>query len=81
MFLIIYSLLSLIFTLKLLVYHTLLILNNLTTKEEINRKKSVYLGNPYKMLSLAQNLSQALCPKISKDSFLSMKEMKTNDPV
>lgn len=69
LFLIIYSGLSMIFTTGLLIYHTKLIFNNLTTKEELKKFYANLMGNPYQR-DTSRNLSLTLFPTISKDSII-----------
>ena len=69
LFLIIYSGLSMIFTTGLLVYHTKLVFNNLTTKEELKKFFANLMGNPYKR-DTSRNLSLTLFPTISKNSII-----------
>ena len=78
-FIIIYCLLMLVFTLKLLVYHILLIKSNQTTKEEISNSNKVFLENPYEMQSNMQNLKEALWPKQRNESFLIITDMRISD--
>lgn len=75
LFIIIFGLLSMIFTTGLCVYHTSLIKNNLTTKEELKHVFKPPFGNPF-LRSLSRNIAIALCPRISNISLLSKMSSK-----
>ena len=66
-YLIIYSILSMIFTTPLIIYHINLILNDMTTKEKINN--IYYHGIPYTRKYL-QNAKNVLFPLVKKYSIL-----------
>ena len=69
MFIIIYCGLSMIFTTHLLLYHTGLIIRNLTTKEELKKFYNNVFGNPYRR-SCCLNCKIVLCPVKHKKSIL-----------
>lgn len=69
MFIIIYCGLSMIFTTHLLLYHTGLIIRNLTTKEELKKFYNNVFGNPYRR-SCHLNCKMVLCPVKHKKSIL-----------
>jgi hypothetical protein len=69
LFLIIFGLFSMIFTTGLCVYHSSLIKNNLTTKEELKNIYTPPQGNPYKR-NLWKNIKLAFCPSLPKLSLL-----------
>ena len=66
-YLIIYSILSMIFTTPLIIYHINLILNDMTTKEKINN--IYYHGIPYTRKYL-QNAKNVLFPLVKKYSII-----------
>lgn len=68
-FVIIYCGLSMIFTTGLIIYHTRLVSNNMTTKEELKKFFVNPFGNPYKR-GCCQNWSNVLCPRKNKKSLL-----------
>jgi palmitoyltransferase ZDHHC9/14/18 len=74
-FIIIICLLSMIFTTGLLVYHTGLILNNLTTKEELKHVYNNPFGNPY-FHTKRRNIRNTLCPKLPQPSLLERMRIK-----
>lgn len=76
MFNIIYYLIFLVFALKLLMYHFVLIISNLTTKDEINKGK-MFIVNPYKYSDLFKNIKESLCPLLSNVSFLEQNDVET----
>jgi len=78
MFNLIYSLIYLVFTLKLLVYHSVLIIFNLTTKDEMNKNK-MFIVNPYKSSDLGKNIKDALCPLLRNVSFLEINDIECNE--
>ena len=69
MFVIIYCGLSMIFTTHLLYYHALLVMDNLTTKEELKKFFVNPFGNPYKR-SCCSNYKAVLGPIKNKKSIL-----------
>jgi hypothetical protein len=69
LFLILFGLLSMIFTTGLFIYHTCLIRKNLTTKEELKHSYTEPIGNPF-LRNCWRNFKIALCPVISKYSLL-----------
>ena len=69
LFLMIYIGLSMTFTTGLLIYHTKIIKQNLTTKEEMKRFYRNPIGNPY-IRNSRQNWVEALSPVIRKESVL-----------
>jgi hypothetical protein len=75
LFIIIFGLLSMIFTTGLFVYHTNLIKNNLTTKEELKNIYGPPQGNPHKR-SLLKNIISAFCSPIPKISLLEQMRIK-----
>ena len=79
MFVIIYCGLSMIFTTHLLYYHAMLVMRNLTTKEELKKFFNNPFGNPYKR-SCCSNYKTVLCPVKRKKSILDlMKGSKKED--
>jgi hypothetical protein len=79
LFLIIFGLLSMVFTTGLWIYHNELIRKNLTTKEELKDVYKLPFGNPF-YRSFCKNVKQALCPVIPKISLLNrmrLKKLKT----
>lgn len=68
-FIIIYCGLSMIFTTGLLIYHSRLISNNMTTKEELKQFFLNPFGNPYKR-KCCTNCLNVLCPRKNKKSLL-----------
>ena len=69
LYIIIYGIVCMIFTLGLLIYHSCLVINNITTKESL---KSVYknsFGNPYNR-NLNYNSHNSLLPETKKYSIL-----------
>lgn len=56
-----------IFTTGLLFYHTSLIINNLTTKEELKNIYKTPFGNPF-LRSINVNINLILFPKLSSPS-------------
>lgn len=69
LFLIIYCLLTMIFTTGLLIYHTSLITRNLTTKEELKGTFKNRSGNPYRR-SCAVNYKRVFCARLPQPSIL-----------
>jgi len=69
LYLIIFCLLSMIFTTGLLIYHTTIIIRNMTTKEELKGAFKNNFGNPNNR-SCSRNLKNVLFPKISQMSIL-----------
>ena len=67
LYLIIYSILSMFFTTRLIIYHVYIILNDITTKEKENNV--YYNGIPYTRKKL-QNVKNILFPIIKKYSIL-----------
>lgn len=70
-FIIIYCGLSMIFTTGLLIYHSKLVSNNMTTKEELKKFFINPFGNPYKR-KCCTNCSNVLCPRKNKKSLLNL---------
>lgn len=64
-----------IFTTGLLIYHTTLIIRNLTTKEELKGTFKNIFKNPYRR-GLFRNLKNIFCPKITKPSLLEKMSIK-----
>jgi palmitoyltransferase ZDHHC9/14/18 len=69
LFLVIFGLLSMVFTTGLFVYHTNLIISNLTTKDEINGTYDNEMGNPWNQ-GCRRNYKKIICPRLQKPSFL-----------
>ena len=69
LFLIIYSGLTMIFTMGLLIYHTKLVIRNLTTKEELKKLFANIVGNPFTR-DLETNLYNMMFPTIPKKSII-----------
>ena len=69
LYLIIYVLLTMIFTTGLLLYHIKIVKNNMTTKEELKKYFVNPFGNPYHRNS-KYNFSYVLSPKIGKKSLI-----------
>ena len=74
-FIILYGALSMIFTTGLLLYHSTLIKNNLTTKEELKHVFSNYFGNTYNR-GFARNWRLVMNPVLSYPSVLSYMRIK-----
>jgi hypothetical protein len=77
LYIVIFGLLSMIFTLGLLIYHSELIVKNLTTKEEMNQVYPKIFGNPHKR-TFCKNFRLILCPSIPLRSLLDKMLMKEN---
>jgi hypothetical protein len=77
-FIIIYGLLSMIFTTGLFAYHTNLISSNMTTKEELKHAFRTTQGNPF-VRSCGNNCKQALCPTVSNPPLL--KRLRKNEKI
>ena len=58
-----------IFTLGLLIYHIQLVINNITTKEELGHAFNKVTGNPYDR-SFKRNIRIVFCPIIPKQPLL-----------
>jgi hypothetical protein len=71
LFLVIFGLLSMIFTTGLFIYHTNLIIKNLTTKDEINGTYDNSMGNPWNQ-GIKRNIKRILCPKVQQPSLLTI---------
>jgi hypothetical protein len=69
LFLIVYCLLTMIFTTGLFVYHSSLISRSLTTKEELKGTFKNTIGNPYQR-SCVINVKRIFCQKISQPNML-----------
>lgn len=80
LFSIIYCILALIFTMGLLIYHSKLIANNITTKEELKQFFVNPFGNPFKR-NLKENISRVLNPSLNKKSILQILQMKKESQV
>ena len=81
MFIIIYCILSMLFTTGLIIYHVKLVDNDITTKEELKKLFSNPFDNPYKR-KRKFNWKNVLCPKIKKKSILKIlmwKDEKVNE--
>jgi palmitoyltransferase ZDHHC9/14/18 len=76
LFLVIFGLLSMIFTTGLLIYHTNLVINNLTTKDEINGTYDNEMGNPWNQGCL-KNYKRIMCPTIQQPSLLKTIEVNS----
>ena len=69
LYLIIYVLLSMIFTTGLLFYHIKLVINDMTTKEELKKLFKNPFGNPFQR-SIKSNFSSIIFPKIGKKTLM-----------
>ena len=69
LYLIIYVILTMIFTTGLLLYHIKIVKNDMTTKEELKKFFRNPFGNPYQR-STKSNFSSIIFPKISKKSLI-----------
>ena len=69
LYLIIYVLLTMIFTTGLLLYHIKIVKNNMTTKEELKKYFLNPFGNPY-YRNRKYNFSSILSPKVGKKSLM-----------
>lgn len=69
LYLIIYCFIIMCFIVSLLIYHLKLIINNITTKEELRNAFKNNQGNPYKR-SIFANIKNILIPKLKKYSIL-----------
>ena len=78
MFIVVYGLLSMVFTVNLCVYHTRLVLNNVTTKEENKRRFETPFGNPYAR-NCWLNCCNTLFPVQSSCSLLKTLKWETDD--
>ncbi len=78
LFLIIYCFLSMIFTTGLLIYHTTLVVRNLTTKEELKGIYKNAYGNPYRR-SCLKNIYKLFCSKNSYPCLLEKIRRKINE--
>jgi hypothetical protein len=65
LYLIVYVILTMIFTTGLLIYHIRIIKNNMTTKEELKKHFLNPFNNPYQR-STKKNFSTVLFPKVGK---------------
>ena len=77
-YIIIYSIISLLFIVGLLFYHLKLIHNNITTKEDLKNYWNHPFGNPFKRNRLL-NWKNALFPLIKKYSILNILRKEIND--
>ena len=77
-FLMIYIGLSMVFTTGLLIYHTKIIKQCLTTKEQLKKFYRNPIGNPY-CRSQKENFINALFPKIRKESCLEIMRKNKNN--
>lgn len=75
LFVILYLLLSMIFTTGLFIYHTSLIYRNLTTKEELKGAYKNIFGNPFNE-GFLRNFRKILCPKLPFPCMLEKIRMK-----
>ena len=69
LYLIIYVILTMIFTTGLLLYHIKIVKNDMTTKEELKKFFRNPFGNPYQR-NTKSNFSSIIFPKISKKSLI-----------
>jgi hypothetical protein len=69
LYIIIFGLLSMIFTLGLFIYHTELIVKNITTKEEMNQVYHKITGNPHKR-TFCKNFHTIILPVTPLLSFV-----------
>jgi hypothetical protein len=76
LFIVIFGLLSMIFTTGLLIYHTNLVVNNLTTKDEINGTYDNEMGNPWNQ-GCRRNYRGIMCPLNQKPSLLKSIEVNS----
>ena len=77
-YIIIYSIISLLFIVGLLFYHLKLIHNNITTKEDLKNYWNHPFGNPFKR-NILLNWKNALFPLIKKYSILNILRKEIND--
>lgn len=69
LYIIIYCIVCLAFTLGLLFYHSYLIINNITTKETLKKTWNNNFGNPFNR-NFSYNLYNSISPEIKKYSIL-----------
>jgi hypothetical protein len=79
LFLIIYGGLSMIFTTNLLIYHTGLVNNNMTTKEELKKHFKNPYGDFYSR-NCSLNWRNVICPIINKKSILDILKWENEIP-
>ena len=79
LFIIIYGALSLLFTLSLLTFHYKLVINNITTKEELKKLFVNPFKNPFNRFKLKLNIKNILNPKINKQNILNYLQKKSID--
>jgi len=77
-FIIIYCILSMLFTTGLIIYHVKLVDNDITTKEELKKLFANPFNNPYKRKRKI-NWKNVLCPKLKKKSILKILIWKEDD--
>ena len=78
LYIIIYSIISLLFIVGLLFYHIKLIHNNITTKEDLKNYWDIPFGNPFSRNRLL-NWKNSLFPLIQKYSILSILRKEVKD--
>ena len=79
LFLVIYCALSMIFTTNLLIYHTGLVNNNMTTKEELKKHFQNPYGDFYQR-NCSLNWKNVICPIINKKSILDILKWENEIP-
>ena len=77
-YIIIYSIISLLFIVGLLFYHIKLIHNNITTKEDLKNIWNHRFGNPFQRSKIL-NWKNSLCPLTKKYSILKILKKEIND--
>ena len=78
MFIIIYDVLSTMFTVNLFVYRTRLVVNNVTTKEDNTKRFNTPFGNPYYKRNCWLNWCDVLFPTQNVYSILSILKWDNN---
>ena len=76
LYIIIYTFITMIFTTELFIYHIILALRNVTTKEELKQLFKNPLGNPY-MRKKSWNFSNILFPKKPRMSLIDILKKNT----
>ena len=77
-FIIVYCILSMLFTTGLIIYHVKLVDNDITTKEELKKLFVNPFNNPYTRKRKI-NWKNVLCPKLKKKSLLKILVWKDDD--
>ena len=71
LYIFIYVCITMIFTTELLIFHIKMVLNNITTKEELKKLFKNPFDNPYTR-SIGKNLKFIICPKKAKMSLVDL---------